>query len=576
MTTSFPSTHYACPCSDLTSAPTPPSSKRASIQQTSLQLNEEQAFNPHSPRANYTLYPIDHLLFCDECDEIRCPRCWTEEILYWYCPHCLFEVPSSAVKGDGNRCSRSCYDCPSCTSPLAVTQVSQRDEALLRPSDATGGDETYVLQCHYCDWSTLEIKVQFNKPTKITEQLVKQRKSRTSASKEKESSAKAAISHDDAFANLTTFYKDQLNETGEPQNAYPGSPYSSPANLARIMNIYGGLSHNALKKTRDKPQPMREAKGHAEGQTSFSGIDSDTGVIQRLQSSGWDATTTSEQRLSAPVNNEARFTDDLWPSATRLRTRRAKRCKSCRHIIARQEPKVGSMRYKIRLLAMNYIPRLSIRPLNPTVPITNPAFHLRPDMPEQEKLQPHQTKQYILTIRNPLFETVKITLATPATTPGNIASRVTILCPSFTVGPAGEVWDEALSASTQSASSDGGRKAAMASLTGSSESSDRQPEAGKIWEKTRNSTSVIVEIIPGSLKPPPSIVPKSEEELADAELEEDEDVLEVPVYVLAEWETEVKPGESVQGRKEVGGMAGEKVRKEVGYWIALGVGRIAG
>ena len=455
-----------------------------------------------------------------------------------------------------------------------MTQISAKEEGLLKPSNAAGVDETYALQCQYCDWSSLEIGVSFNKASKITEQLSKLRKTRISSNGEKKTSGEKPRSHDDAFTNLTSFYKDQLSESGEPQNQYPNSPYSSPANLARIMSLYGGLSYNALKKSREKPQPMREAMQQSEGLTTFVPETSESDVIQKMQTLGWEATTSSSQRLSIPVNDDARFTEQLWPAATPLRTRRAKRCKTCRHIIARPDPKVGSMRYKIRLLAMNYIPRLSTRPLHLTMPLNNPAFHLRSAVPEQEALQPHQTKQYILTIRNPIFETVKITLATPATTPGKVASRVTILCPSFTVGPAGDVWDEALSASTQSIS-DGSRKAAMASLTGSSESSDRQPEAGKVWDKTRNSTSVVVEIIPGSLKPPPSIVPKTQEELADEELEEDDDVLEVPVYVRAEWEAEVKPGESVQSKKEVSAAPGEKVKKEVGYWVVLGVGRIA-
>ena len=476
------------------------------------------------------------------------------------------------------RCSRSCYSCPSCTSPLAVTQISAKSEGLLKPDTAAGTEETYILQCNYCEWSSLDIGVQFGKPTKITEQLNKLRKSRLSGNGEKEEQERTDLTHDDAFANLAAFYKDQLGESSDPQNPYSNSPYSSPANLARIMSLYGGLSYNALKKSREKPQPMREATVQSEGFASFKPDDSDSDIIQKMQSLGWEGMATSDQRLCTPVNNEARFTEQLWPAATPLRIRRAKRCKTCRHIIARPDPKVGSMRYKIRLLAMNYIPRFSIRPLHPASPPVSHAFHLRSEALEEEKLQPHQMKQYILTIRNPIFETVKITLATPTRTPGKVSSRVTILCPSFTVGPAGDVWDEALSTSTQSAS-DGSRKAAMASLTGSSEGSqgaDRQPEAGKIWERTRNSTSVILEITPGSLDPTPTIVPKTEQELEEAELEEDDDVLEVPVYVRAEWEAEVKPGESLQGKKDASAVPGEKMAKELGYWVVLGIGRIAG
>lgn len=479
----------------------------------------------------------------------------------------------------GIRCSRSCYNCPSCTAPLAITPYAGKDEGYLKPSSPATSSEQYILQCQYCNWSSLEIDVQFGRATKITEQLAKLRKARVTSQRDSEgpASKKQALSHDEAFANLRSFYKDQLSESGDAQNPYGSSPYSSPANLARIMSLYGGLNHQALKKNREKPQPMREASQVGEGLVTF-GLDEDPDyeVVQRMQSLGWDSTASEPQQLSTPTNNGARFTEDLWPAATQLRTRRGKRCKTCRQFIARPEPKVGSWRYKIRLLAMSHVPRLATQPLHAGAAVTrNLAFQTRLDVPQTEKLQPHQTKQFILTVRNPIFETVKITLATPAVTPGRVASRVTILCPSFTVGPAGELWDDALS-SSQASTSDGGRKAAMASLTGSSEASaDRQPEAGKIWEKTRNSTSVVLEVVPGSVKAAPSIVPKSAEELAAEELDEDDDVLEVPVYVRAEWEMEVKHGESGHLRREGDAKPGDRVKKELGYWVVLGIGTIA-
>lgn len=512
---------------------------------------------------------------------------------------------------EGCRCSRSCYDCPSCTAPLAVTQIrSPREEGLLKPSDAAGGNESYILQCQYCDWSSLEIGVQFSKSTKITEQLTKLRKAKISSEQDKEPPDRSTSSHDDAFTNLTNFYKDQLGGSGDAQNPYPNSPYSSPANLARIMSLYGGLPYNALKKSREKPQPLREALYQSEGLTTFSQTPShsDTTTIHQMQHLGWENTTSSEQRHSTPANSNVKSTPHLWPAATPLRTRRGRRCKTCRQFLTRPEQKVGSMKYKIRLLAVNHIPRLSIRPLQQqqqpssssstmmaSTTTNNPAVHynniLRSDyihhieQQQQERLlllQPYQTNHYILTIRNPIFESVRISLATPATTPGRIASRVTILCPSFTVGPAGEIWDDALassSSSTHRSTSDfaagGGRSAAMASLTGSSESAaERQPEAGKIWERTRNSTSVVVEIVPGAVQGAAGIVPTTTEEEREMELEEDDEVLQVPVYVRAEWEVEVKPGESVHGRKDGEKVVGERARKELGYWVVLGVGRI--
>lgn len=109
----FPYTRYACPCGETTSpAPTSLLNKRASqhlqVEAAAKVAEDEEeveggTFDPHDARANYSLYPLDQLLFCDECNHTRCAKCWSEETLYWYCPSCLFEVPSSGVKSDGNR-----------------------------------------------------------------------------------------------------------------------------------------------------------------------------------------------------------------------------------------------------------------------------------------------------------------------------------------------------------------------------------------------------------------------------------------------------------------------------------------
>ncbi|KAK4896198.1 hypothetical protein LTR27_005719 [Elasticomyces elasticus] len=571
MATTFPYTHYACSCSDLTtSAPPSISAKRASL--APVDTPEDSTFNPHDPRANYALSPLDRLLFCDECEEIRCQRCYGEEIIHWYCPTCLFEVPSSAVRSDGNRCSRNCYNCPVCTAGLAVTAMPQHHFG----GEHDPPEDTYILQCHYCDWSSLDIGVQFNKPTKITEQLAKHRKHKAASNKSQQH-----LDHDEAFVNLTAFYKEQLSESGDPQNPYSSSPYSSPSNLARIMSLYGGLSVNALKKTREKPQPMREARGEKEGALTYSVNDkvADDAVMKSIQNSSWDETTTADQRLSSPLNNDAKLVHDLWPVATALRTRKCRRCRACPQYLSYPDPKVkvNNLRYKIRVLALNHIPRLAIRSLQAALPLPNPSFALRAEDLQQLQpdLRPHVTQQYVLTIRNPILEPIKVTLATPSTTPGRVASRVTILCPSFTVGPAGDVWDEALSSSTNSMAG-GGRQAALSSLT-AGESLDRQPEAGKTWERTRNSTSVVIEIVPGSLSSPPSIVPKTQAELDAEELDEGDEVLEVPVYVRAEWEVSEDHDDAAakKGMLKVNiDGEGGKVKKECAFWCVLGVGRI--
>lgn len=104
MSRPFPYTYISCPCAE---TPDPDlSNKRASGQFQGLEVEEEEeekTFDPKSPRANFSLYPPEQLLYCEDCHQIKCPRCITEEIVCWYCPNCLFETPSSMVKSEGNR-----------------------------------------------------------------------------------------------------------------------------------------------------------------------------------------------------------------------------------------------------------------------------------------------------------------------------------------------------------------------------------------------------------------------------------------------------------------------------------------
>lgn len=98
-----PYTYIQCPCSDSASLGRPSDATSP----TSADGDEEDnAFDPRAPRANFSLYPLEYLLYCEDCHQIRCPRCITEEIATYFCPSCLFEVPSSNLKSEGNRSVR--------------------------------------------------------------------------------------------------------------------------------------------------------------------------------------------------------------------------------------------------------------------------------------------------------------------------------------------------------------------------------------------------------------------------------------------------------------------------------------
>src|SRR5947207_12086837 len=64
-------------------------------------------------------------------------------------------------------CTRNCFQCPLCTSPLSVNPVEiTRSEE--QPTAQTG---PFVLCCPYCNWSSKEIGIQLEKATNIYTQL---------------------------------------------------------------------------------------------------------------------------------------------------------------------------------------------------------------------------------------------------------------------------------------------------------------------------------------------------------------------------------------------------------------------
>src|SRR5699024_7990789 len=100
MSRPFPYTYISCPCAD---TPVPDPARKRRSREFHQKANpdapgtdekgtitedeeEEQTFDPRSPRSNFSLYPPEQLLYCEDCHQIKCPRCITEEIVCWYCP----------------------------------------------------------------------------------------------------------------------------------------------------------------------------------------------------------------------------------------------------------------------------------------------------------------------------------------------------------------------------------------------------------------------------------------------------------------------------------------------------------
>ncbi|RKO88954.1 hypothetical protein BDK51DRAFT_51121 [Blyttiomyces helicus] len=79
---------------------------------------------PAHPPTPLTVHPLPRLYYCDRCREVRCPLCVTEEIVCYYCPNCLFEVPTASVKAERSRVDAECDTRPADARETAFRALS--------------------------------------------------------------------------------------------------------------------------------------------------------------------------------------------------------------------------------------------------------------------------------------------------------------------------------------------------------------------------------------------------------------------------------------------------------------------
>ncbi|KAI9803712.1 MAG: hypothetical protein M1833_000624 [Piccolia ochrophora] len=557
MSTSFPYTYISCPCVD-TSVPVNSTDAHTRASEISVPTrpqedsdeDEERTFDPRAPRSSYALYPLENLLFCEDCHQIRCPRCVLDEVVCWYCPNCLFEVPSTMARNEGNR---------NIAGQLAkiYSEVTHgADEGPKSPSDKESQQD--------------EPRVGATPPAETR-----------------------PPNQGSRFSNLKKFYASQLMDSPKPGSSFDlastyGS-YGSPGTLSRIMSLYSGAGNYGSRKAASKPSEMREAYGPEEGVKLVG--DEEEEVVTTLHRLGWDATTSAQSPFPSAPNAQSAagraVTSSSNPSPKSKRPVSGSGSLQCTSPLLQSEPSPSRSQPPKTpptnlpsLQPRNYLPTIRLLPLpskpSPTPSVPNPSI--------TPLLTPHTPTQYLLHLTNPLYDPIHVSLATPTHTPGRIASKITILCPQFSVGANTDVWDEALgasisssSASALSASHRGATPGAATTAPAAAADGTKQAEAGKVWDKGRNWTSVVVEIVPGGLLPT-GFARKEGKEEKEGELGEDEDVLEIPVFVRCEWEAVVEGGAAGVGaeesaEKQVGKERRE--RREVAYWCVVGVGRVA-
>ncbi|KAG2190770.1 hypothetical protein INT46_000712 [Mucor plumbeus] len=401
-----------------------------------------------SEQASNYLYPLSRLYFCEDCHQIRCPSCVQDEIVSYYCPNCLFEVPTASVKSEKNRCARNCFQCPICQNTLSV--VAAQEPTQLSASGPAPGP--YFLACNVCRWNSQEINMTFEKPTSLALQLQK---------------------NEEALPDAKEF--DQLKEHFE-KHLRVNSPPSLPTSFLSFSSSTAFSKYMGSQFQHDSQMQQGKLDDISEYEPSVQIPDDDVKLLESMTTlRSVDGVSTLPQRFSQLYDQPYELSK-VHPQRIHLAIKRSKRCRNCRHILIKPEQKAQATRFKIKLVAMNYIPTITLLKLP------------RKNWP----LQVNVPTQLVLKFTNPLYEEMNITLATPQIrkkstdneeTEHKIRGKVTILSPHFTVGAYNETieYDDEMYPT-------GNRRnntnfAATSYVDG-------------VYEKRNNYTSILVEVIP--------------------------------------------------------------------------------
>jgi dynactin-4 len=265
-----------------------------------------------------------------------------------------------------DRCTRNCFSCPVCFAALSVT--------------ATGEDQTgpFILLCSHCLWSSQDIGIEFEKPTSITAQLAQKLKAANASSTSAASLATPSDSlsasrplsplgasylrppspsalpeqNDEAeFGRLKAHYNQQ-------KALASGDDYGGSGSLSRLMGLYTSNAGRIRPYGAGATVTARNKAEWRELEHLRLADDDEEEVIENMKRAGFHGTASQAQRIVQ--THSPRLLDELRPLAALLRTKRSKRCRSCRHILVKPESKVGSIRHRIRLIAGYAFPWLAL------------------------------------------------------------------------------------------------------------------------------------------------------------------------------------------------------------------------
>ncbi|KAF8311341.1 hypothetical protein DL93DRAFT_2115971 [Clavulina sp. PMI_390] len=433
---------------------------------------------PQHPAHPFAFHKLPNLYFCEECDAVRCNRCVSIEVSGYYCPNCLFEVPSASVRAEKNRCARNCFQCPHCSNTLSVVSSDPPPNPDPRqlPVVSAVGEPPFFLYCNFCRWDSAEVGITFDKPTGLALQLQKT-----------EDSSADNLEFERLKEHFEPLVRANQAQAGPAPPVTPGPLH--PNVRATPMSAINAAASSAL--SRDIPGLRRKAAGRESlGKASSASnddsaaptykarINSAAGGVSAQSELDWIREMTQEEFVLGDVAKVEQRWGGSWAQSIRaaelrpvripLHSKQTKRCHKCRHILIKPEQKSQSTRFKLKLMAASYLPAIEGLVIIPntaqgTSTIQTPRTVTKaktaqggagPDDGTGAKtLQQGRTYPFHLSFRNPLYEPIQVRVMVqrpPATTTSASANTARTKRPPFAVSlptspfpiaPFAEAWE---------------------------------------------------------------------------------------------------------------------------------------
>ncbi|XP_070300276.1 dynactin subunit 4 [Salvelinus sp. IW2-2015] len=269
--------------------------------------------------------PLSTLYFCRYCSELRSLECVSHEVDSHYCPSCLENMPSAEAKLKKNRCA-NCFDCPCCMHTLS-TRATNIPAPLPDDPSKTAMKKAYYLACGFCRWTSRDVGMA-------------------------DKSVASGGWQEPDNPHTQRINKLILSTRGGQGRNWRGDRKK----LLSLSVPYNGLHcvcpYSSLKEGEDQKEINIEP---AQALDEVEPLPEDC----YNRPINLPEVTTLRQRLLQPDFQPA-GASQLHPKHKHLLIKRSLRCRKCEHNLSKPEFNPTSIKFKIQLVAVSYIPEVRI------------------------------------------------------------------------------------------------------------------------------------------------------------------------------------------------------------------------